>query len=60
VLVLLAAILLLGARMSHELHDDAGALRGIGCALTHDSKVFCFMGGGNTAFEVEWAISTNY
>jgi len=60
VLVLLAAILLLGARMSHELHDDAGALRGIGCALTHDSKVFCFMGGGNTAFEVEWAISTKY
>jgi hypothetical protein len=39
--------------MSHELHDDAGALRGIGCAWIHDSKVFCFMGGGNTAFRVE-------
>ena len=53
-LILLAAVLLLGARMSHELQDNAGALRGISCALTHDSKVLCFMGGGNTAFEVEF------
>ena len=29
VLILLAALLLLGARMSHDLHDDAGALRRI-------------------------------
>jgi hypothetical protein len=60
VLILLAALLLLGAGMSHELHDDAGALRRIVCALTHVSKFFCFMGGGNTAFEVECLVSSNY
>ena len=53
-LILLAAFFFLGARMSHELHDDAGALGGIGCALTHGSKVSSSKGAGNTAFRVEF------
>ncbi len=40
--------------MSHELHDDAGAVGGSGCALAHVPKVCGFMGGGNTAFRVEF------
>jgi len=40
--------------MSHELHDDAGVVRGSGCALAHVPKVCGFMGGGNTAFRVEF------
>ena len=52
--VLLAALFFLGARMSHELHDDAGALGGFGCAMTHGSKVSSLQGAGNTAFRVEF------
>ncbi len=55
-LVFLAALFFLGARMSHELHDDAGAFGGIGCALAHDSKVCGLLGNGNTAFRVEFVM----
>ena len=46
--------------MSHELHDDAGAIGGKGCACAHEPKVIGLGWVGNTAFEVECLLSKNY
>ena len=54
VLILFAALFLFCAGVSHQLHDDAGAMGRMVWACAHVPKVIALRWEGNTAFRVEF------